>query len=112
MPRRQALAPAGLPRRALRARGLDASGRAVGVVHGFPVAWTADGRSLLFRRGHSLRISPAAKLAGSRVLVARWDDGPVSLTPVGHYAYKITWSDGHDTGIFTLEHLRELGQAQ
>jgi DUF971 family protein len=35
---------------------------------------------------------------------------PVSVTPVGHYAYKITWSDGHDTGIYTLEHLRELCQ--
>jgi DUF971 family protein len=35
---------------------------------------------------------------------------PVSMTPVGHYAYKITWNDGHDTGIFTLEHLRELCQ--
>src|SRR5258708_39989852 len=23
---------------------------------------------------------------------------PVSLTPVGRYAYKIAWSDGHDTG--------------
>jgi DUF971 family protein len=34
----------------------------------------------------------------------------VSMTPVGHYAYKINWSDGHDTGIFTLEHLRELCQ--
>src|SRR5438270_12021580 len=30
---------------------------------------------------------------------------PVSLAPVGFYGYKITWSDGHDTGIFTLEHL-------
>ena len=35
---------------------------------------------------------------------------PVSMTPVGRYAYKIVWSDGHDTGIFTLEMLRELGQ--
>jgi DUF971 family protein len=34
----------------------------------------------------------------------------VSMTPVGHYAYKITWSDGHDTGIYTLENLRELCQ--
>ena len=33
---------------------------------------------------------------------------PVSITPVGHYAYKITWSDGHDAGIFTLEALRGL----
>jgi len=33
---------------------------------------------------------------------------PTAVTPVGRYAYKITWSDGHDTGIFTLENLREL----
>lgn len=33
----------------------------------------------------------------------------VSMPRVGHYAYKIVWSDGHDAGIFTLEYLRELG---
>ena len=35
---------------------------------------------------------------------------PVRMEPVGRYAYKITWSDGHDTGLFTLEHLRALCQ--
>lgn len=35
---------------------------------------------------------------------------PVAMTPIGHYAYKITWSDGHDTGIYTLESLRALCQ--
>ena len=35
---------------------------------------------------------------------------PVSITPVGYYAYRIAWSDGHDSGIYTLEHLRELCQ--
>jgi DUF971 family protein len=35
---------------------------------------------------------------------------PLGLAPVGHYAYKITWSDGHDTGIFSLELLRQLCQ--
>jgi DUF971 family protein len=35
---------------------------------------------------------------------------PVRMAPVGRYAYKIVWSDGHDTGIFTLEHLRALCQ--
>jgi DUF971 family protein len=34
----------------------------------------------------------------------------VSMPRVGRYAYKIVWSDGHDTGIYTLEHLRELCQ--
>ena len=35
---------------------------------------------------------------------------PLAMMPVGHYAYQITWSDGHDSGIFTLEHLRALCQ--
>ena len=35
---------------------------------------------------------------------------PVAVTPVGRYAYKITWSDGHDSGIYTLEALRALCQ--
>jgi DUF971 family protein len=33
---------------------------------------------------------------------------PLAIEAVGHYAYKIVWSDGHDAGIFTLENLREL----
>jgi DUF971 family protein len=37
---------------------------------------------------------------------------PVSMPRVGRYAYKIVWSDGHDTGIYTLEHLRALCEAQ
>ena len=31
------------------------------------------------------------------------------MTPVGNYAYSIDFSDGHNTGIYTLELLRELG---
>jgi DUF971 family protein len=34
-----------------------------------------------------------------------------AMNPVGRYAYGIDFSDGHDTGIFTLESLRELGEA-
>lgn len=33
---------------------------------------------------------------------------PVGMPRVGRYAYKVVWSDGHDTGIFTIEHLRNL----
>jgi len=33
---------------------------------------------------------------------------PVAMSPVGHYAYKIIWNDGHDAGIYTIENLREL----
>jgi len=40
---------------------------------------------------------------------------PVSITsmqPVGNYAYSIIFSDGHDTGLFTLEFLWQLGESQ
>jgi DUF971 family protein len=33
---------------------------------------------------------------------------PLAIKSVGQYAYQITWSDGHDTGIYTLEYLRDL----
>ena len=32
------------------------------------------------------------------------------MRPVGNYAYTIAFSDGHDTGIYTFETLRELGE--
>ena len=35
----------------------------------------------------------------------------LGMRPVGQYAYNIQFSDGHDTGIFTFEFLRELGRA-
>ena len=38
---------------------------------------------------------------------------PLTITgikPVGNYAYAITFSDGHKTGIYTLEYLRMIGR--
>lgn len=32
------------------------------------------------------------------------------MTAAGNYAYRITFSDGHNTGLFTFELLRELGE--
>jgi len=32
------------------------------------------------------------------------------VEPVGNYAYKIGFSDGHDTGIYTLEKLYQWGE--
>jgi DUF971 family protein len=34
----------------------------------------------------------------------------VGMQPVGNYAYSIAFSDGHDTGIYSFERLRELGE--
>jgi ATP-binding protein involved in chromosome partitioning len=38
----------------------------------------------------------------------RKDVHPLSIDPVGRYAIHFQWSDGHSTGIYTFEHLREL----
>jgi DUF971 family protein len=48
-------------------------------------------------------LSPAELAAG--------DPLPVAMVPVGHYAYQIRWNDGHDTGIYSLEYLRELQES-
>jgi ATP-binding protein involved in chromosome partitioning len=37
------------------------------------------------------------------------DVKPVNIRSVGNYAVSIAWSDGHDTGIYTYERLRQLG---
>jgi DUF971 family protein len=33
----------------------------------------------------------------------------VSMRPVGHYAYQISFTDGHNTGIYEFDLLRRLG---
>jgi len=34
----------------------------------------------------------------------------VRIEPVGNYAARIVFSDGHDTGLYTWAYLRELGE--
>ncbi|MHC4824032.1 MAG: DUF971 domain-containing protein [Planctomycetota bacterium] len=36
------------------------------------------------------------------------DIGLTDMQPVGRYAYRLLFDDGHDTGLFTLEALRSL----
>ncbi len=31
-----------------------------------------------------------------------------SVAPVGNYALRIKWNDGHSTGIYSYEHFREI----
>lgn len=45
------------------------------------------------------------------VLPASSAQGPLrieTVEPVGHYALRIRFSDGHDTGIYSWKYLREL----
>jgi DUF971 family protein len=32
----------------------------------------------------------------------------LNVEPVGHYAVRIYWSDGHNTGIYSFERLRDI----
>lgn len=35
-----------------------------------------------------------------------------AVQPVGSYALQLTWGDGHMTGIYTYEHLREICECE
>jgi DUF971 family protein len=32
----------------------------------------------------------------------------LGVEPVGHYAIRINWSDGHNSGIYSYEHFRQI----
>jgi DUF971 family protein len=42
--------------------------------------------------------------------VAAGPPAPVAVRPVGHYAYQISWNDGHDAGIYPVKTIRELSE--
>ena len=61
--------------------------------------------------------SPSAEVQGhspdQRVTVAgKAEVGITSVDPIGHYAIRILFDDGHDTGIYTWDYLFQLGQEQ
>ena len=61
--------------------------------------------------------SPSAEVRGhgpgQETLQAGKRDVVISdLVPVGHYALRPTFSDGHDTGIYSWDYLYELGSNQ
>jgi DUF971 family protein len=59
--------------------------------------------------------SPSAEVkghgAGEEVLVLGKERvGIVAVEPVGQYAVKLVFDDGHDTGLYTWKYLHELGR--
>jgi DUF971 family protein len=61
--------------------------------------------------------SPSAEVRGhgpgQEVLqVGKKDVGIDAIEPVGTYAVKLVFSDGHDTGLYTWEYLYQLGRDQ
>ena len=74
-----------------------------------------DGRSFALPAEFLRVLSPSAEVQGhseaQRVTVAgKKNVSIVQLEPVGNYAVRIVFDDGHDTGLFVWAYLRELGE--
>jgi DUF971 family protein len=55
------------------------------------------------------------EITGQRIVDEDGIDPDIAIRDmqlVGNYALKIGWSDGHDTGLYTWRHLRELSERQ
>lgn len=76
-----------------------------------------DGRSFDFPAEFLRVFSPSAEVQGhnpdQRVTVAGKREVHIDrLLPVGNYAVRIVFDDGHDTGLYSWSYLRELGEAK
>ncbi len=88
---------------------------------GLSIDWS-DGKSSTFTIVQLRAKCPCALCKDSRekqqksrltVLSSGGFDGPMIVTKaeqVGGYALKLTFADGHDTGIYSWQYLRELGE--
>jgi DUF971 family protein len=89
--------------------------------HGLTVHW-ADGRRSFYPIAYLRRMSPSAD---ARELREQMTHNPLTVLPgaaagrggpltatgavlVGRYAVRISFSDGHDTGIYSWDYLREI----
>ncbi|MGI9272473.1 MAG: gamma-butyrobetaine hydroxylase-like domain-containing protein [Woeseiaceae bacterium] len=58
--------------------------------------------------------SPSAEVKGhgpgqETLQVGKEHVGITDIEPVGHYAVRLKFDDGHDTGLYTWDYLHELG---
>ena len=61
--------------------------------------------------------SPSAEVKGhgpgqETLVIGKQDVGVSAIEPVGQYAIRLVFDDGHDTGLYSWKYLRELGQQQ
>jgi DUF971 family protein len=74
-----------------------------------------DGKSFELAAELLRVLSPSAEVQGhspaQRVTVpGKKNVRILRLEPVGNYAVRIVFDDGHDTGLYTWDYLRELGE--
>jgi len=61
--------------------------------------------------------SPSAEVRGhgpgqETLQLGKHEVGITAVEPIGHYAVRLKFDDGHDTGLYTWAYLRELGETQ
>ena len=76
-----------------------------------------DGRSFELPAEFLRVLSPSAEVQGHSPEQRQIVDGKRNVTvravdPVGNYAVRLTFDDGHNTGIYTWRYLRDLGDRQ
>jgi len=91
------------------------------------VAFEQNRLLIMWDDGHQSRYAPfelrlacpcaqcVDELTGQRVIRPEHvapDIRPQEMRPVGRYGVSFQWSDGHGTGIYTFERLRELCQCE
>jgi DUF971 family protein len=59
--------------------------------------------------------SPSAEVRGhgpgqETLQIGKHDVAITKVEPVGHYAVRLVFDDGHDTGLYTWRYLHELGR--
>lgn len=89
---------------------------------GLTIEW-GDGAASYYSIAYLRRMSPSAEMKQLREEMSR---NPLAVVPasrgggelraesaelVGNYAIRITFSDGHATGLYTWEYLREIDPA-
>jgi DUF971 family protein len=77
----------------------------------------ADGASFDLPFEYLRVYSPSAEVRGhspgQEVLQTGKEDVQITaVQPVGHYAVRLVFDDGHDTGLYRWGYLRELGENQ
>ena len=82
------------------------------------VDWS-DGRHDVFPIAYLRKNCPCASCKTDRAAQAKsrlhvmgnYSEGPVTVVtaePVGNYAIKLHWSDGHASGLYSFDYLRDI----
>jgi DUF971 family protein len=61
--------------------------------------------------------SPSAEVRGhgpgqETLQLGKHEVAVTAVEPIGHYAVRLKFDDGHDTGLYTWAYLRELGETR